>query len=627
MGSITGLYQCPGCSKPISYRSSEANTLVCSCGTVVSRLKSGAMSSLAVAVVAFPEDYIQTGTSGKRNGVRFEVIGRCRLWLDEAVYNYWTVIFDNGSICYLAEGYGLYAFHTPLEQRVTASNFSIKNAGTGSELNLLGEGDYLYHGKDTVVKIEVEGECIIPGQPRDVRIYNFSSYTGLHLQFLEWAPDALTAYRVEYIKPGDLELANTNDAALRGKEFKCPVCKISIQVKTFPYAQSCSCTNCGNHFSLHNSIDFKKSGKDKFDDNALSIPLGAKGNIQGIMYEVIGYAKKEEANEYQSQWKEYILYNKIEGYAFLSEYNGHWIYLREQGDAPVVKRLNVDEIEYRLEPFKRFNTYTYKTVDTAGEFPYDIFNDGKTEVWEFISPPEMWSVEINKREGVTWFYGRYVSERKMREQFPYTLPYPSGVGVLQPGFINPLRILKAGVLAVIFMLIVHMIIGSFLQNKVLLDASYTLIDSLNTTSFVTDKFELTKRKSNLEFQIIAPVNNSWFELQANLVNAKTGEEFTVEQGVEYYTGYDGGESWSEGSTNETVYLSSIPAGTYFLQLSGTKEMFSLVNSFQIKVTYDTAMSRNFYIFLVLLLLWPVIKCIQIINKEKRRWYNSPFSAS
>ena len=54
--------------------------------------------------------------------------------------------------------------------------------------------------------------------------------------------------------------------------------------------------------------------------------------------------------------------------------------------------------------------------------------------------------------------------------------------------------------------------------------------------------------SNLQFEpqvtIVAEVLDSWFSADITLVNEGTGKEYSLEKGVEYYSGYSDGEFWS-----------------------------------------------------------------------------------
>jgi hypothetical protein len=206
------------------------------------------------------------------------------------------------------------------------------------------------------------------------------------------------------------------------------------------------------------------------------------------------------------------------------------------------------------------------------------------------------------------------------------------------GYINTASMLTVTVVTVLLMLLIHLGIGMTQSQTTVLSSSYDLVDTASTSSFVTEPFTLTKWHSNLEFEIIAEVDNDWFEMSASLVNTKTNEEYAVTQGVEYYHGYEDGESWTEGSKMERAYLSSIPAGTYFLRIEGTRPAgaaangsFPLsstnnkINTFLLKVTNDVPMDRNLFIFLVPLLIWPAIKLYMINNAERSRWSNSNFS--
>ncbi len=72
------------------------------------------------------------------------------------------------------------------------------------------------------------------------------------------------------------------------------------------------------------------------------------------------------------QWREYTLYNPAEGFAYLSEYNGHWIFLKEMADAPVVTSNKTLAYQYDGKTFKKYNQYQFNLVDSLGEFPGEV---------------------------------------------------------------------------------------------------------------------------------------------------------------------------------------------------------------------------------------------------------------
>ncbi|EOA11040.1 PF13785 domain protein, partial [Porphyromonas gingivalis JCVI SC001] len=162
-------------------------------------------------------------------------------------------------------------------------------------------------------------------------------------------------YQVEYVPFEELSLQDLRAYHYSEKKFNCANCSASIAVKTYPYAQSCSCAQCGMTYELKNGIDLQKAGLRK-EEGYIFIPLGSTGKINDIDYEVIGYVRKEEQNEYKSQWSEYTLFNPQHGFAFLSEYQGHWIYLREQGDSPILTSARHKQLTYDKETFQLYNS-------------------------------------------------------------------------------------------------------------------------------------------------------------------------------------------------------------------------------------------------------------------------------
>ncbi len=126
MGKETGIYQCPSCSQSLIFKSKETRIKVCTCGTPINRLESDDLTKKSAFTIGEHNDLIQVSTTGVYQEKPFEVIGRFRVWLAESVYNYWTILFNDGTPAFLAEGYGMYAIlqTTRPEQNLTASEVS-----------------------------------------------------------------------------------------------------------------------------------------------------------------------------------------------------------------------------------------------------------------------------------------------------------------------------------------------------------------------------------------------------------------------------------------------------------------------------------------------------------------------
>ena len=626
MGNASGLYQCPSCMQSISFRHGETNYLVCkSCNSTIHRTKEDTLVKNTSLEMEQPYELLQPGTTGAWNGKQFTILGRMRLWMEETVFNYWTILYRDGSLGMLSEGYGLYSMLT----KRTIDTITRSHAETLAYNKARTFGDdttgYYLQRKYIAKKCELEGEVLFHEWKEALHIFELSSMEGTHVELHGFIHNMVVMYDVVNTSFNELSFSNTRKSSFKGKTFSCPYCTASIVVKAWPYSQSCACTGCKTRYDLKPNGQFAVKGTDEADIK-FELTLGLTGSFDNTLYEVVGCAQKQELNIYKSRWKEYTLYNAAEGYAFLSEYNGHWIFVKERADKPVLQLANDTSFKYGVNEFKLFNDYTAKVVDSVGEFPYNIYDDQPIRIREYINPPQMWISERSSGEGVNWFHAKHLPKSKVSNEFGVGLPWKIGIGAIEPkGYIETKKVMLATGVMLLLALIVHAIMASNMREKVLLENIYTIPDTLTTAHVVTDKFDLTKWKSNLAFDISAPVSNSWFELGITLVNANTGEEFTLEQGIEYYSGYEGGESWSEGRNAETAYLSSIPAGTYFMNLTASCDPSHKVNDFQLRVTNDVPMARNMWLIIAFIAIWPFGKALLGRYYERERWRHSNYS--
>jgi len=623
--STTSISQCPACGKVVSFASQKTNVAICPvCWAPLLRTE-GRVVLKSVAIIQDSKDLIQPGTTGEWKGNGFSVLGRARVWFDESVFNYWTIEWSNKEIGLLGEGYGLYSILSPIALPQQFKSESLQKLRTGSFIELIHGEEGLLEKKQKAIDLEIEGELLLMDDFLKLTVYDFASAWNWNISLFDFGKDNIMAYEVNYISGSSLQLNSIRTGEGSGKNFSCTQCYSPISVKTFPYSQSCACNQCGSYYSYTHNTGFKKNSNAATRETPC-IMLGTTGEIDGIQYEVVGYTQKEERNNYRSKWREFTLYNKEWGFAFLSEYDGHWIYLKETCNSPVMGNDNEKDILFKNNLFKIFNSYTCEVINARGEFPYNIFDNKESKYLEFIAPPKIWIREKDSNEGIRWFAGQHISSKEIAKKFDAGVPYRIGIGAVQPGSIKLTNFYKAVFIGFLILLATYFVTTSGKQQKSLFTKNFSFSDSSNTVTFVTDKYLLDKRRSNLEISISAPVSNSWFELSATLVNATTGKEYTMEKGVEYYSGYSDGESWSEGSQRENAYFTRIPGGTYFLQLEGTRDGGGYrIPEFSVEVIYDVPNIRNLWISIILFLLWPVGKYLHIRYVEAERWRISPYS--
>ncbi|SFN48457.1 protein of unknown function [Chitinophaga sp. YR627] len=627
MTVIPSIYQCPSCSRVVNFTSPHTTIKVCECGTVINRMGDGTLLPRPFRTIADKASVIAPGTTGQWNGKKFTVTGRFRIWTEETVFSYWTIIFQDETAAYLAEGYGMYAIYIPKESPTELTGDNIRAISVGKKKLMFGE-EYVLLRKDNAKLWEVEGELYMPECNTTFMTYDFSSSSGRIIHIIEYWPRVQPAFEVHHTDFTSLGLTNTRPYENSGKSFTCK-CGYNNHVATFPFAQSTICTGCGNWYVYRNQLEFAKVGQGNTMPAQPAIKVGAKGIIKGIPYTVTGFMMKEERNTYQARWTEYALFNEKEGFAFLSVYDGHWIYLREQGKTPVPDTIGTDGFRYEGRDFDLYNDYSFKVICGKGEFPGNPFNDGHIKCWEFIAPPVMWAREQSPEEGIVWFRGTHIAAKDLKEAFKdaIDLPKQEGTGMLKPnGYINIKDMLKYSLVAILVLIVVHLATTSGSKQEVLIDKEIYFYDSSDIQTAVVGDVHLDKRSSNVMLTINAPVDNSWVEVEATLVNKKDGTEYSVSKGVEYYSGVSEGERWSEGSQDAKVYLNSIPRGDYTVQLSATREKISMpLRYYHVTAYYDVSNLHNLFICIGLLLIWPVFKYIFTYYSEKNRWSNSSYS--
>jgi hypothetical protein len=139
-------------------------------------------------------------------------------------------------------------------------------------------------------------------------------------------------------------------------------------------------------------------------------------------------------------------------------------------------------------------------------------------------------------------------------------------------------------------------------------------------------FDLTSNK-NVRILASANVNNTWADLDVDLYNEQNQEIESVHVPIEYYSGVEDGESWSEGDQNQDATISSPGAGHYTLQVHGTWEQWQQPVNVQLKVEQGVNRGVNFCCAFILLLLVPVLGFFRKFSFESARWRDSMFGSS
>jgi hypothetical protein len=403
----------------------------------------------------------------------------------------------------------------------------------------------------------------------------------------------------------------------------CPKCGVLNTLRGKAMTRALTCQACHTYFRTD---EWNKATVEFANDEPQALPIGAKGNFEGYIYEIIGFAIKQES-QYHYRWREYLIFNPYRGYAFLSEYDGHWMFVWPIGEDPQ-KNPSDSDFHYEESHYQLYQRYSSHVVHARGEFFFDVYDlTADTVNYEYIAPPYLLALEKNI-DSVMWCKGEYLTPEDIASSFSVsrnTLPKKTGIGAIQP-FPTPFTDQALILLTVLIILVtgfLQLVMNNAAEDKVLFREDYDRNELKDQKLIVTPPFKLEGGTKSLEVLVEAPLVNDWFFSEFTLVNETDGTEYNFTKEVEYYSGYEDGTTWSEGSKTGEAFLSQIPPGKYHLNIYPE---FGINNpSFSIQVKHDVPMFANFLITCLGLLLYPLIYFLRKRYREQKRWSDSDYS--
>ncbi len=419
----------------------------------------------------------------------------------------------------------------------------------------------------------------------------------------------------------------------QAKALNCPKCGAAIVLRSFGQAETVVCASC------HSILDAKDPNLailQQFEAATREvkplIPLGMRGKLRGMDYEVIGFQRRStQVDGITYYWHEYVLFNPYKGIRYLSEYNGHWNDISVCKQLPVFKGglLGTDRStsNYLGEEYKHFQTTDAETDFVLGEFPWQVRVGEHAIVMDYVHPPRVLSREKVDNE-VTWSIGEYMYGREIWDAFKQSGAPPEAMGVYEnqpsPVSTNLTGMWVAfGAFAVFLLALMAGFDMRAKKEPVLHETyQYNRAVSKGEASFVTDVFELTGHTSTVEVKTYTPVSNHWIYLNYALINRDTGQAWDFGREVSYYSGYDSDGSWTEGKQNDAVVIPSVPPGHYYLRIEPEADPSLPTIPYTVDITHDVPVLGIYGIAFLSLLVPVVIISFRAYTFERSRWSES-----
>lgn len=645
---------CPNCGDTVPFHSEYSSHAVCaSCDTLVLRHESGVENLGKVAEIQLDGSPLQLGAQGTYNGRTFQIIGRIQLRYADGFWNEWHLLYSDGESGWLGEAMGEYFVSFLVESGGALPDPS--RIALGDDLSLNGE-TFVVTGFTANELASYEGELPFLVQPKgQYPAYDLRSVSG-KAATIDYSDSPPSLFLGEYKTFQELQIVGARvegqppapgsgvrvPAQVPVEKFNCPSCGAPHSVEGGVRSKVLVCEYCGSAVDISDSslkIIWQERRMREELQAGTELPLGAKAKIEGLEFRLIGYIKKSVTYEgLRYPWVEYLLYNYTNGYRWLVESDGHYtlvetiVNLPTRGGRPV-GRPAPEGIRWGDRDFKHFQTSTATVEAVAGEFYWKVKVGEDALNFDYVSPPEMLSMEASDT-GFVWSLGRYVTPDQVVELFGLqkSLREPVGVAPAQP---NPYegpasamwRTFRAFALIGLLLMMTGVLSGS---GKTVFDTHNQVYHTFrpNPARF-SEPFEI-EGHGNVAFVFQSQPTDRWIFLQAELVNQETQISYRGGATLERYFG--------KGSWSDTVRVSGVPAGTYRLKwkaqsgtteptpeeedLTRTKESTSL--HYSITVRRGVRVWGWYWLMLIFLTPLPLMATSKRSSFETRRWYNSDY---
>lgn len=626
---------CPSCAAPIEFKSGSSIVIVCPfCRSAVARTDRALEDLGKVAEIVQSESPLKVGLKGLWNNQRFELTGRAQIRHQlGGTWDEWYATFSNGWVGWLAEAQGKFylTFYQPLPENASLPTFRDLQLGQALP-QIPSKTPLMVAEKGVATSVAAEGEIpykLIPNEQNEYADLAGKDRVFATIDYGMNPPLVFVGQELSLAELGwaDLKPAERKAARVSAAGMGCPNCGGPINLQVPDKTESVTCPNCDSLLNVNEGkLSWFKSLKPSPDAHKFDLEVGMEGTFGDKKMKILGAVVRSVTVEgIKYFWHEYLLYNPSIGFRWLVHSDNHWNFVEPVNVADVTgSGINA---QFDGKNYKIFQDAPAVVEYVKGEFYWRIEQGETVRAIDYIAPPFMLSNELTSNE-MNWSQGKYMPIREVEKAFGVSdLPKPWNVAPNQP-FEGSFWYTWGAIFLVILVIVGIFMLPLKWESTALPKQNIVLQPLPSEKAEVpvfTEPFELRAR-SNVEVTIEAPLNNSWASFDVDFVNEANDDVESIPVDVEFYSGVEDGERWSEGAQNKSATLSAIEGGKYRLRIVGQWQNWQQPLNVTVAVKQNTG-SCNFPCAFILLVLGPIWGIIRKWMFESSRWSQSMFNSS
>jgi hypothetical protein len=414
------------------------------------------------------------------------------------------------------------------------------------------------------------------------------------------------------------------------RTLECPNCGGTVELRGHAHTINAACVQCLSIIDTSNpSLRIIQEFKERQRIQPL-IPLGTRGKMHGVEWEAIGFQVRQiEVEGVEYNWSEYLLYNPFRGYRYLTEYQGHWSFIRALRSIPeTTSKRGRKALKFGGAIYSHFQTAAATTVYVMGEFPWQVRVGETVGVQDYVCPPYSLSAETTSDE-VAWSSGTYTTGDEIWKAFslPGRPPRREGIYSNQP---SPYAGKVKGIwTTLVWLMLLFLVLGCAVglagRGREVFSQRYgfnTVVKS--EPAFVTPIFEIPD--GNVRVEVDTDLTNNWAFFSFALINDDTGTAYDFGREVSYYFGRDSDGDWTEGDRSASYTVPAVQAGRYYLRVEPEMENDGQprVVNYGIKVKAGVLEGKWLLVVFFLLPIPAIWRTWRAMQFESKRWSESDY---